>query len=346
VNVMEELYTGVSCMFVMVVILTLLRCSFSLPSTSTPTSLSGISGLNTHWRSTCNIDSLWIAHVPGIWEIDQWRYNNPHGAPVDESQATTEEGSARDAGSQNSASNSEFASKSTSASASTSPRAASASGKFGNRQSKAYTHVQTLRSRVNEISMSNLRKALIAVDVSRCVEKADWRAMLVAKIIFGDKPKQFAIGDDKLKKLYYPDWLLKLKDGKATYLHALKEAARTYITKHELTTIQWRFQFKQAQDEQGNVFPTESLPEGSVRTYASNFFDDYTMTSESHQQIMNWTMQTNVGNAGPLEVTIQVENYPTLRFSKLKDGRWRIDNEYVFFFQSPSSDIGRNLSLI
>jgi hypothetical protein len=132
--------------------------------------------------------------------------------------------------------------------------------------------------------MAKLRKALVAVDVGRCVEKGDWRAMLVAKIIFGDKPKLVAVGDQRLKKLYYPDWALKLRDGKATYYHAIKEAARTHITKYELTTIQWRFQFKQAQDEQGNVFPTESLPEGSVRTYASRFYEDFTMMSESHQQ--------------------------------------------------------------
>jgi len=284
--------------------------------------------------------------VPAIWELDHRRFNNPHSAPVDpDSAADSVSNSASTSGTQNSAANSEFASSR--AAFATSLRTASASGKFGNAQSDAYRHVQTLRSRVNDISMANLRKALIPVDVSRCVEKADWRAMLVAKIIFGDKPKQVAVGNDKLKKLYYPDWALKLTDGKATYYHALKEAARTHITKHELTTITWRFQFKQAQDEQGNVFPTESLPEGSVRTYASNFFDDFTMMSESHQQIMNWTMQTNAGSNGvPAEVTVQVENFPTLRFSKLKDGRWRIDNEYVFFFQPSNCDIGRNVSLI
>jgi hypothetical protein len=62
---------------------------------------------------------------------------------------------------------------------------------------------------------------------------------------------------------------------------------------------------------------------------------------------MQWTMQTDVSSKGAAAVvTIQVENFPTLRFSKLKDGRWRIDNEYVFFFQPLDNDIGGSLQLV
>jgi hypothetical protein len=58
-------------------------------------------------------------------------------------------------------------------------------------------------------------------------------------------------------------------------------------------------------------------------------------------------MQTNASSTGAAaEVTVQVENFPTLRFSKLKDGRWRMDNEYVFFYQPLDDDIGKSLKLV
>jgi hypothetical protein len=82
-------------------------------------------------------------------------------------------------------------------------------------------------------------------------------------------------------------------EGKAVYYHALREASRNYILKSELTSIVWRFQFKQAQDEAGNIFCTKTLSEGSIRSYSSTFDDDFTINSESHMQTMHYTMRTN-----------------------------------------------------
>jgi len=131
---------------------------------------------------------------------------------------------------------------------------------------------------------------------------------------------------------------------KSCILSALREASRNWIS--ELTSIVCRFQFKQAQDEAGNIFSTETLPEGSVRSYSSTFDDDFTMISESHMQTMHYTMQTNSKvnpSTGAVEedVSVQVES-----FSHLPDGRWRMENEYVYFTQPLDNDLGRSLPLI
>ncbi len=136
---------------------------------------------------------------------------------------------------------------------------------------------------------------------------------------------------------------------KSCILSALREASRNWIS--ELTSIVWRFQFKQAQDEAGNIFCTETLPEGSVRSYSSTFDDDFTMISESHMQTMHYTMQANSKvnpSTGAVEedVSVQVENFPHLRFSRLPDGRWRMENEYVYFTQPLDNDLDRSLPLI
>jgi hypothetical protein len=196
----------------------------------------------------------------------------------------------------------------------------------------------TLHDRIKDVSMANLRKALIQCDTGRCVEKADWRSMLVAKLLFGRLPHILA-PPTKYNLLFYPEWALKMPKGKSTYFHARKEAKRDYILKSELVNIKWKFQFKQAQDEAGNIFSTENLPEGTVRGYYSFFFDDYSMISESHQQMMQWTMNTvgHVGEPGA-SVSIQVESFPVLTFSRLEDNRWRMENLYVYFTQPKLGD--------
>ena len=162
-------------------------------------------------------------------------------------------------------------------------------------------------------------------------------------------------------------------EGKAIHYHALREASRNYIS--ELTSIVWRFQFKQAQDEAGNIFCTETLSEGSVwsfkqaqdeagnifctetlsegsiRSYSSTFDDDFTIISESHMQTMHYTMRT-ISKVNPStgaveeDVSVQRENFPQLRFSRLNDGIWRMENKYVYFTQPLDSDLGRSLPLI
>ena len=87
-------------------------------------------------------------------------------------------------------------------------------------------------------------------------------------------------------------FILKMWEGKAVYYHALREASRNYIS--ELTSIVWRFQFKQAQDEAGNIFCTETLSEGSIRSYSSTFDDDFTIISESHMQTMHYTSSRHI----------------------------------------------------
>ena len=196
--------------------------------------------------------------------------------------------------------------------------------------------VRTLLDRVKDVPLANLKKALAQVNTGRCLEKADWRQMLIAKLVFARLPHIYAAAEElKHRPLYYTDWCLKVPVGKSTYYHAVKESRRDFVLKSELVNIKWKFQFKRAQDAEGNIINTETLPEGDVRAYESSFFDDYTMISESHQEVMTWTMHTS-GIAGDKDaiVTVQVESYPVLRISRLKDNRFRMENEYVYFTQS------------
>jgi hypothetical protein len=220
------------------------------------------------------------------------------------------------------------------------------------------------------VPLANLKKTLAQVNTGRCLEKADWRQMLIAKLIFARLPQIYAASEElRHRPLYYPDWCLKLPSGKATYFHAVKESRRDHILKSELVNIKWKFQFKRAQDAEGNIINTELLPEGMVQDYDCSFFDDFTMISESHQQVMTWTMHTSeaaaaaaagvVGDKGKgkdkdkdkdkdkgTTVTVQVESYPVLRTSRLKDNRYRMENEYVFFTQAKDDETDYEVPLI
>ena len=62
-----------------------------------------------------------------------------------------------------------------------------------------------LRKRVKSLPLSSLKRALYRIDISRCVEKPDFHNMLIAKLLFGDRPSTKRQG-----RIFYPEWALRL----------------------------------------------------------------------------------------------------------------------------------------
>jgi F-box-like len=64
---------------------------------------------------------------------------------------------------------------------------------------------KVLRKRVKSLPLSSLKRALFRIDISRCVEKPDFHNMLIAKLIFGDRPST-----KRQSRIFYPEWALRL----------------------------------------------------------------------------------------------------------------------------------------
>ena len=62
-----------------------------------------------------------------------------------------------------------------------------------------------LMERVKTLPLSLMKRALFRVDISRCVEKPDFRSMLIARLIFGDRSPV-----KRQSRLFYPEWALRL----------------------------------------------------------------------------------------------------------------------------------------
>ena len=62
-----------------------------------------------------------------------------------------------------------------------------------------------LIERVKTLPLSLMKRALFRVDISRCIEKPDFRNMLIARLIFGDRSPI-----KRQSRLYYPEWALRL----------------------------------------------------------------------------------------------------------------------------------------
>ena len=101
-------------------------------------------------------------------------------------------------------------------------------------------------SRVRMLSAAALRRALADnhVDTSRCVEMNDYRAMLLANIVFGARRSGSAPVDRRRNLIFYPEWALRLGDWKASYFHLIHDLVRSNLKKSELCSFKWRFKFK------------------------------------------------------------------------------------------------------
>ena len=97
---------------------------------------------------------------------------------------------------------------------------------------------------------------------------------------------------------------------KSSYIAAEKDAKRDRLEKHELCTKRWVFRFKQWPREQPGML--------------AKFNEDYTYKSHLIDGDMRWRFYAG---------DVQVEQYPPLRPTRCEDWGWRLDNEYVVFFE-------------
>ncbi len=131
-------------------------------------------------------------------------------------------------------------------------------------------------SRIKQISLLQIKRALNRVDITRCIEKIDFQKMLLAKLLFGDRSAE---GSTALR-IYYPEWALKIGVYKATYFHSVIERSRTEILLSELCAIDWRFHFKHELDE-------EQMQQHALIPF-SRFKEDFTMLSAMQNTSYNW----------------------------------------------------------
>lgn len=137
-----------------------------------------------------------------------------------------------------------------------------------------------LLHRVQSLNLTKLKKHLIYIDLTRCVEKRDFQRMLLAKLLFSKKMQKELSGSDARFKgrflhIYYPDWSLTMGVFKASYFFAKREVVRQTICISELCSIQWHFRFKHY----------DQMEEMS---FASNFREDGTVYSEMNDRVYQW----------------------------------------------------------
>lgn len=133
-----------------------------------------------------------------------------------------------------------------------------------------------LLSRIKNMSLIQIKRSLLRVDVTRCIEKNDFQRMMLAKLLFKDKSAK----DSTALRIYYPEWALKIGVFKATYFHNARDRKRTEILFGELVAIEWKFNFKN--EEQAN--------QAGVQTTSSRFKEDFTMISALGQNTFNWNV--------------------------------------------------------
>lgn len=175
-----------------------------------------------------------------------------------------------------------------------------------------------LMNRIKKLSLQSLRKSLSDVDVSRCIEKSDYRNMLMAHLVFKSiYVKTYSLCSHSIRSgrgILYPTHCLSINPCKASFYFAKAEIHRFEIYQSELCLIQWRIYFK-------NMGPTEN--------WESRFMNDFTMTSGLHAEVLPWQFVMCNDDVR----RIQVEQYPPLTSSRMSNGRWRLENSYVFFLQ-------------
>ena len=178
-------------------------------------------------------------------------------------------------------------------------------------------HIRTLMRRIKTLPISAVTRALTRVDCSLATEKPEYQALLRSFLLFGLRREHTPTG----LKVRYPAWCHKLDDCKATYFHSIrKELRRKTLTQAELCAVNWLFHFKHEMEGEDDTI------RAGVQ---AKFFNDNTMTSQMHGQMMTWGWV----EAGGGRMCVQVEQYPPLTISLLPTGAWRMENHYVYFEQ-------------
>lgn len=131
-----------------------------------------------------------------------------------------------------------------------------------------------IMNRIKQIPLIQLKRALIRVDLTRCVEKIDFQRTFLAKLLFGNR----SASNSTALRAYYPEWAFKMGLFKATYFYGVKERCRTnQILLSELCSIDWEFKFKYHDDV-----------DGQVNRMRSEFKPDFTLVSGLNGAIYNW----------------------------------------------------------
>ena len=158
----------------------------------------------------------------------------------------------------------------------------------------------SLMHRIKSLSISCLKKHLLDVPTSKCIEKIDFQRKLFGKVLF-----QYPY-----TRIPQQRWPYYMSDWKASYSHAKRNLRRQAIMLSELVNIKWEFRFRH--------YP-------GPESWSLRFFEDFTVSSSLHGETMSWRQ---VGNGG-----IQVEMYPILRSGQLSKGQWVLENHNVVIRQ-------------
>ena len=172
-----------------------------------------------------------------------------------------------------------------------------------------------LYKRVGSLSISALKVSLTRhVNCTDCIEKTDYQKTLVARLFLRgtNHPTGFPY------KMTIPKWCLTMNEIKSSYYFSLREIHRHSILKSELCSIHWFFFFKQSDDE----------------AWSCKFLQDNSFESGMHGSGMTWEFVDYDAFEGGCR--IQVEQYPFLTCSRLENGEWRLENNYVYFKQIAS----------
>lgn len=198
---------------------------------------------------------------------------------------------------------------------------------------------QHLLDRIRRLSLSALKKGLVGVDVSRCIEKLDFQLALQAHLLFYPlltqssstipspssparaRRQSYGPSDDETTcctssdqssicsvaknessgccHCYYPNWALVIKEYKASYMYALRECQREGLLLAELSSITWRLLYLS----------------NTGRSFLCHFGEDLSWTSTMNDHQRQW----KVGDSFPTFFEFCSEScYSVYRLSKRK----------------------------
>lgn len=195
---------------------------------------------------------------------------------------------------------------------------------------RASPAIQNLFERIKMLPIGKLKRSLVGIDLSRCVEKVDFQRMLLTHLVFQKHMRKELAGTDpryagKYVTMRYPDWSLRIGPWKASFFFTARELRRKEMFASELCAVKWQFFFKQDED--------------NAQGWACQFKEDSTMASDMNQHTYSWRIIACGDESAPM--TVQVDNYPVLTATRLMEeagqqqrGRWRMDNPYVYFLQA------------
>lgn len=200
---------------------------------------------------------------------------------------------------------------------------------FTSKYSANVTEMSIL-DRTKALPAGSLRKFLAQsnVDTSQCIEIGDFRAILIAFIIFGRR-----ISCSTQRLLHYPEWALQLGEWRASFFHARKEFKRSSIFMSELCIFHWTFKFKPHMFFQPGVVAEDY-------DFENKFNQDFTYFSPMFDQFLHWRI---IEESGRGIKKIQIEHYPVLTIKRLADGRWLIENENVTLTQHVIAENGDSI---